>query len=215
MPKKNSELSSKNPNNILFLGGISLETPNHNPERVAALMKNFASVTDLTKIWLYYNDNSHMHEDEIDEWKFYVGDKILPSSVDQTGFDKTQFDDDFATSSIPSDAQAVVVSADPFFGSKASDLVSSAASVRPSLPFCYPIDLYKPARPAKAVVYGPKLKDAFEALGAKAQSCLTNGTSTFIGVERPASSQILVITGAAAGKKTGKKSSKKKTGKNK
>jgi hypothetical protein len=185
LPSKTSKLLEKDADHITFLGGVSLDTPNSNPERVKSLMNNF-EVTNVTKIWLYYNKNSQLHEVEKEDWDFYVRGGTLESSVNQTAYDPNDFNLDFANK-IPPDAQAVVISADAFFGSRAAHLLA-AAKMR-GLPVCYPTELYDPQNPAKAVVYGPDFEQAFKALGTKAAVCIAAANPSFMGVEKMPSKQ--------------------------
>ena len=186
-PKKNSALLTRPTQNIPLIGGIDLDTPNHNSERVALLQQYFpTAVTDPTKICLYCNGNSHMADDEMEDWEFHMGAKDLVSSVKQQGgYNAQQFKDDFNTFG---QIQAVVVSSDPFFASKAADLIAAATAW--NKPVCYPTEFYSGAQATTSLIYGPGLKAAFEALGTKVSKYIS-APAGFMSVDKQPQSLLM------------------------
>jgi hypothetical protein len=188
-PKHNSNLEKQNPTNIPLLGGVDIESTNRNPARANALVSTFtATVTDRTKICLYYNSNSHMVAEELAEWDFHVGGGnglSLTSTVKQNNnYDKQQFKDDLTH--LPTGTQAVVISSDPFFALKASDL-SDVANNNCAVPVCYPGRAYT-TMANKSIFSGPSMKAAYTALGAKANTYVNalitgNNIPVFMGVD--------------------------------
>lgn len=166
-PKHNSWLEKRDNSRIPLLGGIDLESATLNPARANALIAKWPNVvTDRTKICLYYNKNSHMVAEELTEWEFHVRGLVLPSSVSQSNYDKTAFATDF--NGLPAGTEAVVISSDPFFAAKASDLSAAAANIY----VCFPTSAYTSS--TKSIVYGSSLNDAYKALGAKANTYLND-----------------------------------------
>jgi hypothetical protein len=166
-PKHQSWLEKRDNNKIPLLGGVDLESTTLNPARADALVAKWPNVvTDRTKICLYYNNNSHMIAEELTEWEFHVRGLTFPSSVSQSNYTKTAFGTDF--NGLPAGTQAVVVSSDPFFAAKASDLSAAATNVY----VCYPTSAYTAS--TKGIVYGSSLNDAYKALGAKANKYLND-----------------------------------------
>jgi hypothetical protein len=165
-PKHGSALEKKN--GIPLMGGIDLESTTLNPARVTALLSNFKSVTDRTKICLYYNQNSHMIQEELTEWNFHVDGYSLQSTANQAkaNYDPKAFGADFAD--LPKDTQAVVISSDPFFAAKASDLAAAANTW--GKPVCYPTSAFTVSK--TSIVSGPNLNLAYQALGNKANQYL-------------------------------------------
>jgi hypothetical protein len=107
---------------------------------------------------------------EAKDWSFFG--KVMQSSVSQTNtYQGQQFANDFAN--LPAQTQAVIVSGDPFFTSKASDLVAAASKW--AKPVCYPNEIYTAAKPLQgaSMVYGPDLSTAYTSLGQKAADYLT------------------------------------------
>jgi hypothetical protein len=160
--------------NDQFIGGINLDTANQNTSRATALMQRHPSlISNVSSVCLLYNKNSHMAAREAKEWSFFGPTK--ESCVDQAAYDPSHFASDFTATSLPRGTQAMIVSSDPFFASKAADLTAAARAW--GKPVCYPNELYKAsALPGMSMIYGPNLEAAYGALSAKALAYLSAAT---------------------------------------
>ena len=160
-------------NNEQFVGGINLNTANQNQARGDLLKQNFgAAITSVKNICLYFNKNSHMAKKEAKEWSFFGS--LKESSVDHTANNATiqaQFEEDFAN--LPRGTEAVIVSSDPFFLSKASRLTAAILARFGGRPICYPNGTYYGfGQPNYRLVYGVNLATAYTLLGQKAVAYL-------------------------------------------
>jgi hypothetical protein len=165
-----------------FIGGINLDTANQNTYRAKCVTDHYCVA--VNNICLLYNSNSHMGARESDDWSFFG--TVKKSSVVQTpgGYNGAQFANDFAT--LPANAKAVIVSADPFFTSKATDIVAAATTW--AQPVCYPNEIYNNANPlaGKSMIYGPDLSTAYQSLGQKAADYLNaNPRPPQMGLDSP------------------------------
>ena len=173
--------------NDQFIGGINLDTANQNTYRATCLVGHYSTPANpiaVENICLLYNSNSHMGQREATDWSFFG--LVKKSSVVQTaaGYNPNQFANDFT--SLPAGTKAVIVSSDPFFTSKAADLVA-AARVWAS-PVCYPNEIYRAANPLTnaSMIYGPDLSTAFQLLGAKGAAYLNgNPRPSQVGLDSP------------------------------
>jgi hypothetical protein len=152
-----------------FIGGINLDTANQNTTRATLLRKRHSSITSVSHICLLYNKNSHMAAKEAREWSFFG--LLKESSVEHgSTYHASQFVDDFK--SLPRGTQAVIVSSDPFFASKAADLTAAAHHF--AGPICYPNSLYQAtAQKGVSMIHGADLKAAYDELCAKALAYLS------------------------------------------
>jgi hypothetical protein len=167
-----------------YCGGVELHMVQDNTKRRAALMAQF-SLGDPSKIFLLFNPNSRMGQSEANEWRAQGGDAI-PAAMQ--GFnDVNEFGPAF-TRLKNRNATGVVVSSDPFFMSKRSDLVTAAnaAFTDFGIKVCYPSDLFgSPTAPksGSAISFGPDFKAAYTAMGQKAKAVVTAGSAKFVGLD--------------------------------
>ncbi len=169
--------------NDQFMGGINLDSANQNTTRATLLMKkNPGLVSSVNEICLYYNKNSHMAAREAKEWSFFG--LLKESSVDHNAANTAgQFRDDFKT--LPRGTKAVIVSSDPFFASKASEVTAAALAEFAGKPVCYPNALYPVAGQPLFMIYGANLAAAYDALGKKAVGLLALAKPRNQGLDTP------------------------------
>jgi hypothetical protein len=152
-----------------FIGGVNLDTANQNTTRATLLRNRHPSITSVSHICLLYNKHSHMAAKEAREWSFFG--LLKESSVEHgSTYHASQFVEDF--DSLPRGTQAVIVSSDPFFASKAANLTAAAQLF--AGPICYPNSLYQAtAQPGVSMIHGADLQGAYNDLCAKALAYLS------------------------------------------
>jgi hypothetical protein len=163
-------------------GGVSLESWAHNKDRVEYLIGQ--GYNTETAISLYYNQNSGLATDEVNDWtnNLYPNYKtagsgyVLVQNPITAMKSKKNDENDFDTTADNILSGAVIVSPDPFFHEKHDKLVGKLN--KKTLYVCYPLQNYADAKPKKgsAVLYGPKLEDAITTLAGLINSALTKGT---------------------------------------
>jgi hypothetical protein len=162
-----------------YCGGVDLHTVHNNMDRRDALLLNYNTLA-ASDIWLLYNPNSRMGESEANEWRTQGGHAIAAAVPGLN--DATEFGPAF-TRLKNHQAKGVIISADPFFSSHRTELVTvanNAATVGGgNMKMCYPSEIYgnqQNSRPTATVVptagsgisIGPSLLDAYGSLGQKA-----------------------------------------------
>jgi hypothetical protein len=162
-----------------YCGGIDLHTVHNNMDRRDALLTNFNTLA-ATDIWLLYNPNSRMGESEANEWRTQGGHAIAAAVPGLN--DATEFGPAF-TRLKNHQAKGIIISADPFFSSHRTELVTAANNAATaaggSMKICYPSEIFgnkQNSRPTATVVpttgsgisIGPNLLDAYVSLGVKA-----------------------------------------------
>ena len=171
-------------------GGISLESITLNSMRKAYL-KGLAggnTYTDNT-IYLYTNPNSAMHADEIAAWG--NNNTVISSNVAQANGANNagNFGQDFngggvgTNTPIPQNANAIIISDDPFFQDNQATLVpliNTWLKASGARQIVYPNQNYPSALPptGQGAIIGPNLLQAYMLLGALAGSLLRNPNTT-------------------------------------
>jgi hypothetical protein len=148
----------------------------HHAKRIAYLKK--LNYND-SQIHLFFNPNSKTKDDETGKWQ--SGSPKPGTNPGQN--DKSTYPNSFT--GIPGKA-AVVVSADPFFYATRGDLIDAANNWLKGgqRHICYPLQDYeqnddgtKKPTAAKSILYGPRLYDAYFALGQVVANYLTQPPS--------------------------------------
>ena len=156
-----------------FRGGINLDTPASDAARNGYVIAKWTTIS-ANRVCLVHNKNAQMDQDELRAWR----SQGWPEQGVGTG-DNSAINFANAFSSAAQIADAVVVSADPYFTQKRSDLVGAANNT--TLKVCYPFQFYGDANPAsgQSMWFGPDLVGAYGTMGSKAASVLGSvNTST-------------------------------------
>jgi len=156
-----------------FRGGINLDTPASDTARNGYVTAKWTTIP-ANRVCLLHNKNAQMDQDELRAWRSQGWPEQAVGSGDNSAINFAS-----AFSSAAQMADAVVVSADPYFTQKRSDLVGAANNT--TLKVCYPFQFYADANPAsgRSMWFGPDLMDAYGKMGTKAASVLSNlNTST-------------------------------------
>jgi hypothetical protein len=179
-------------------GGVNLDTPGQNKQRVAELTTHFYNPPiDPTNIYLVVNANSQMTSQEVIDWNAAVNHNVM-KFFDAAPNDNTN--DTFLNyvkelAAMTPKPSGLVISSDPYFrydGNPA--LLTRALADELNIPICYPFQEFKNAAPAagkgNSIVYGPQLslpsssgpaeiaKTAYYQLGFKAGDVLKNRTAS-------------------------------------
>src|SRR5580704_2351942 len=164
--------NSPQPPSGQFAGAVSLDSWDTDSARITDLVQVKPRVNE-SDIWLLYDPRASMTPTELDNW---TGGGAMPATNGIS--DPLKFSLDFAN--IPNTAQAVVISAAPYFLQQREDLIKAANGT--SFYMCYPLVRYRNTggtqpTPGRATVLGPDLcegaTNAYELMGAMASSILS------------------------------------------
>jgi hypothetical protein len=170
-----------NPPNLCH-GGVSLESYQHNADRVDYLVQQNGFGPDT--ISLFYNQYSPLQQDEINHWN-----NVIRATYPNLGNPVQAFQgaaptaNDYATTVPNIPTQHVTVSADPFFHKTKGRLVAAFNGTNKYV--CYPLHNYENANPHPnanfATLLGSTLEFAIKVLGVVAALAI-NGhpINTFI-----------------------------------
>lgn len=167
-------------------GGVSLESWRKNEDRVLDLINNsgFAASQSIS---LFYNQNSAMSSDEINDWMRLSGiyPQVNPNPVNAM-LGGANNSSDYATSVADLYDGAVIISADPYFHRTREQLIQQLnifVSQNPKNYVTYPLYNYenrggtnKPT-PGHATLLGPRIEDAITVLGMLAAVTTNSGAS--------------------------------------
>jgi len=156
-----------------FRGGINLDTPASDVARNGYVIAKWTTIP-ANRVCLLYNGNGQMVQGELSAWRSQGWPAQKAGSGDNSAIDFTK-----AFSSAAQNADAVVVSADPYFTQQRILLVGAANNT--TLKVCYPFQFYGDALPAsgRSMWFGPDLVGAYVTMGTKAASVLGSlNTST-------------------------------------
>jgi hypothetical protein len=156
-----------------FRGGINLDTPASDVARNGYVTAQWTTIP-ASRVCLLYNGNGQMVQGELSAWL----NKGWPAQKAGSG-DNSAIDFAKAFSNAAQNADAVVVSADPYFTQQRPALVGAANNT--TLKVCYPFQFYGDANPAsgQSMWFGPDLVGAYGTMGTKAASVLGSlNTST-------------------------------------
>jgi hypothetical protein len=157
-------------------GGVSLESWANNEKRVKYLIsKGYDSEGAIS---LYYNQNSGMQSNEVDDWmtNLYPNFKtpqgkyvLVKTAVKAMKVDGANNENDFATTVNNIASAAVIVSAAPFMHKKHNKLVAALNNRQVNgnyIYVCYPLQNYAVAKPRKnyATVYTQTIEDGITSL---------------------------------------------------
>jgi hypothetical protein len=163
-----------------YLGGVDLHSAVSNIERGALLMNQFpAAITAANQVYLLYNPNSRTGVSEAREWVEH-GFAAIPALMANEENSAADFASAFNVMKSKG-AKGAVISADPYFTSQKSPLVTVAnqAAAAPAgggfnLKICYPFDYYSTSAPpptaGTGMYVGPKLLAAYQLMGQKARA---------------------------------------------
>jgi hypothetical protein len=163
--------NSPQPPSGQFAGAVSLDSWDTDSARITDLVQVKPRVNE-SDIWLLYDPRASMTPTELDNWT----DGAMPATNGIS--DPTKFSLDFAN--IPNTAQAVVISAAPYFLQQREDLIKAANGT--SFYMCYPLVRYRNTggtqpTTGRATVLGPDLcegaTNAYELMGAMASTILS------------------------------------------
>jgi hypothetical protein len=152
-------------------GGINLDIPSYNSERVIAL-QNPPYNARVGRVGLLVNDNAVWGRDEKNAWNPSWGPVKLVGETESND----KIDLPGAINALAAAADGIVISSDAFFTSKRILLVQRLNAK--NMPVCYPFDSYRRpssgviARPGKSMRYGVDLLAQYRALGLKAADAL-------------------------------------------
>lgn len=154
-----------------FRGGINLDTPASDTARNGYLTANWT--IPANRVCLLYNKNAQMGQGEVSAWR----SQGWPAQNAASG-DNSTIDFPNAFSNAAQNADAVVVSADPYFTQQRISLVGAANNT--TLKVCYPFQFYGDANPAsgQSMWFGPDLVGAYGTMGTKAASVLSNSNTS-------------------------------------
>ncbi len=162
--------------NSNYCGGVNLDTPNQNAERHDFLVGHYDPVRK-GRVCLIWNKNSHMGKQEKKAWIRNGWPEV--SVANNTDGDIIQ-----AFISAKQKAEAVVISADPYFTSRMDTVVAVANAEQ--LYVCYPSPVYRnaatPPNAGVSMIYGPDLEFAYRLLGRKSAAILD---SVSAGIDPP------------------------------
>lgn len=151
-----------------FRGGINLDTPGNDAARNGYVIARWTTIP-ANRVCLLHNKNAQMDQDELRAWRSEGWPDQAAASGDNSAINFAN-----AFSSAAQIADAVVVSADPYFTQKRNDLVKAANNT--NLRVCYPFEFYGTATPSpttgSSMWFGPDLNDAYGKMGTKAASVL-------------------------------------------
>jgi hypothetical protein len=137
-----------------------------------------------SKQWLVYNGNSNMGPNEATEWATLVGSAnqaIDVSNKGNTTNDKIDMKSAISAA-VTAGAEAIVISGDPHFTTKATRIVQYAKN-HTGLVMCYPFQEYGDEASDAGLttndymIYGPRLGLVYESLGNLAAKYLTDTTT--------------------------------------
>ena len=155
-------------------GGINLDMPRYNADRVAAVRNRYPG--EVTTVGLLVNLNAAMGPGEDAAWQQAWG----PTEPCGRNEDNDRINLQQAVANLAGKASAIVVSADPYFLSKRATLVAHLNNS--GKPACYPFDEYRTAgpgtSPGRSMRFGVGLADQYKALGVKAKSVLAKLVSS-------------------------------------
>lgn len=153
-----------------FRGGINLDTPGSDAARNGYVIAKWTTIP-ANRVCLLHNKNAQMAQDELRAWRSHGWPEQAAGSGDNSAIKFAK-----AFSSAAQKADAVVVSADPYFTQQKDDLVDAANTS--NLKLCYPFEFYGTATPSPAtgmsMWFGPDLNDAYGKMGTKAASVLSS-----------------------------------------
>jgi hypothetical protein len=162
--------------NTYYCGGVDLHTVGNNFDRRDSLISRFGVAS--SSVYLLYNPNSRMAQSEVNEWRAQGGEAEAAAVPNNN--DPAEFATAFARLTAKG-AQGVVISADPFFSSHRTELVTAAntAAAAGVMKICYPFEIFGNMgnpRPTATTVplagsgisIGPSLITAYTLIGQKA-----------------------------------------------
>jgi hypothetical protein len=167
-------------------GGVSLECIATNELRFNYLMEK---LVPKSNIYLFYNPNSEMSVsgEEIQDWNRLTAPnsgQVFPGGVNAQGDnDSNAYGPNFDGIETNGNIQALVVSADPFFGQTKDPLITAAnAWLRrgvggPPRFICYPSRGFATGTQlaTRSILYGPSMEDAYFLMGQVAVNALVLG----------------------------------------
>jgi hypothetical protein len=156
-----------------FRGGINLDTPASDVARNRYVIAKWTTIP-ANRVCLLYNGNGQMVQGELSAWRSQKWPAQSAGSGDNSAINFAN-----AFSNAAQNADAVVVSADPYFTQQRLALVGAANNT--TLKVCYPFQFYGDANPAsgQSMWFGPDLVGAYGTMGTKAASVLGSlNTST-------------------------------------
>jgi hypothetical protein len=149
--------------NANISGGIYLNMPKYNVQRVAALRQKYLGGSTSKKIALLVNDNGALPTYERANWVDDWG-PIVPVGA---GRSNNQIDLPAAATEL-NKSDAIIVSSDPYLMSRRADLAPLLKK-----PVCYPFEEYfHYATKGQSMRYGPDLAGAYHRLGELANEVL-------------------------------------------
>ena len=151
-------------------GGILLNVPSGNPQRVTELQKRYHA----TQVGLLVNYAAPMADKEIAEWNRAWGPVNAVGQNEQCPQINLQ---QAVADLVRAGATAIVVSGAACFMSRRRQLVPHLNGSQK--PVCYPFDAYKDANPTRgqSMRFGPDLPSSYELLGQKSRAALSAITS--------------------------------------
>jgi ABC-type uncharacterized transport system substrate-binding protein len=161
LPTRDEDPIQDRPN----IAGVSVDTPNQNKVRGEILD------VDNNKTCLIYNANSKMGTKEANQWKKVHKDNAITVAYTKDTHTVADLKALF-TEAKNKNAEALIISGDPFFGSEVSTIVAEVKKL--GVPVCYPFRAFVNAHPG-SVGYGPDLAQAYELLGYFAYLILEKG----------------------------------------
>src|SRR5215510_1257160 len=158
-------ISDKDITNPNISGGLVLQMPSYDPQRVEALRNRYGA----TKVGLLVNLNAVIGPDEKNRWDINWGPvRGVSGPNDHINLQQA------ITDLVGDGATGIVVASDSFFTSQAAPLVAHLNHT--DKPVCYPFQSYKNTNPrpttGKSMRYGVDLQDQYKALGKKARDVL-------------------------------------------
>jgi ABC-type uncharacterized transport system substrate-binding protein len=151
-------------------GGVNLNTVSQDADRIDELVKLFSNV-DRSKICLVYNSNSGIGNSEQGKWPNKPPKTFCLDASDGSNNDTIDFASVFGGIKSPT-YSGIVVSADPYFASQRTTLVTQANKC--GLPVCYPFSTYLDAGAnTSSMSLGADLAAAYTQLGIMVGFALT------------------------------------------
>jgi hypothetical protein len=165
-------------------GGLVLEMPSYNGDRVTELRK---PPYNATKVGLLVNLNAAGGPDEARNWNTSWGPVQAVGGAEDN--DNINFQQAISLL-VAAGANGIVVAGDSFFTSKAASLVALVNNA--DIPVCYPFQSYKDAGPGakrgKSMRYGVNLNTQYATLGGKVKAVIdalraNPGTIPSVGID--------------------------------
>jgi hypothetical protein len=152
----------------MYCGGINLDMPNEDVARHDFLVGHYGIARN--KVCLIWNKNSHMGIQERRVWKGNNWPDV-PVTTNDDAHIKSAF------TAAKQNADAVVVSGDPYFTSRMNTVVAAGNDgTTKQLTVCYPFVVYMQATPTplakSSMIFGADLEFAYRQLGRKSGAVL-------------------------------------------